>query len=397
MLLLRPFFFSSTNLHALYEASYLAFPGETVLDEARALAVQSLPAAYVQQQLPLHWTAPRLQAMWSLTKQQQAGDYETQIVRELARTDFNLVQSLHRRELAEVTRWWKHTGLQLQGEFARDRVVECFFCAACIAPEPELVDGREVLAKAGALIVHLDDIYDVYGTPEEVQAFTDAIAAWDCASSVELPEYMKVMYKAIWETSTTAADRVLRKQGYNVLPLYKKAWHELCKAFLTEARWHRQGYMPSLGEYLANGWVTSTGPLLLLHALPAAGAATGAPPRLVELASTIFRLCNDGASHQAESARGDAPSSIACCMAEAWCAGEGQARATVQGLIADTWKALNKEASSVAAQSMPVAMAADLCLNLARIIHCIYQDGDGITSPTHRMKHMVKDLLFNPI
>ena len=215
-------------------------------------------------------------------------------------------------------------------------------------------------------------------------------------------------------------------------------WHELCKAFLVEAQWQQQGHMPSFAEYVSNGWVTSTGPLLLLHALPAAGiipitqtqtqtqtqANNGAGaggivdyPRLVELSSTIFRLCNDCASHEAESERGDAPSSIACCMAEPWCAGEEQARDAVQGVIAETWKALNWEvvvvaassssgsvgndndpccSSSETAESMTTTMA-NLCLNLARIIHCIYQDGDGISSPTHRMKQMVKDLLFNPI
>ena len=208
-------------------------------------------------------------------------------------------------------------------------------------------------------------------------------------------------------------------------------WHELCKAFLVEAQWQQQGHMPSFAEYVSNGWITSTGPLLLLHALPAAaavppitqangdannGAAVGIDyPRLVELSSTIFRLCNDCASHEAESERGDAPSSIDCCMAEPWCAGgEEQARAAVQGVIAETWKALNWEVVVVAASGSggndpsccsssatetteSMTTMANLCLNLARIVHCIYQDGDGITSPTHRMKQMVKDLLFNPI
>jgi isoprene synthase len=169
--------------------------------------------------------------------------------------------------------------------------------------------------------------------------------------------------------------------------------------------------MPSFAQYVSNGWVTSTGPLLLLHALPAAAAIPRPPiittaactvdyyPRLVELSSTIFRLCNDCASHEAESERGDAPSSIACCMAEPWCAGgEEQARATVQGVIAETWKLLNREVCcSCAEHEESLTTMANLCLNLARVIHCIYQDGDGITTPTHRMKRMVKDLLFNPI
>jgi len=75
-------------------------------------------------------------------------------------------------------------------------------------------------------------------------------------------------------------------------------------------------------------------------------------------------------------------------MEEACCAGKEQARAAVQGLVADTWKVFNKEMSS-ADQSMTMA-------NLCRI-HCIYPDVDGITSPTHRIKGMVKDLLFNPV
>jgi hypothetical protein len=470
----------SDALLALYQASYLAFPGDTVLDQARAFAVGKLAArddsdlcTHLSSTLPLHWRAPRLQAMWSLIKDD---DHNNKVavdpaILQLAQVDFNLVQALHRRELAEVTTWWKESRLG-EYSFARDRVVECFFCAACIAPEPRLAECREVLAKTGALIVHLDDIYDVYGTPDELQAFTDAIASWehcDDGSAVvmdmALPEYMKAMYSAIWTTSATAADRVLNKHGYDMLPLYKKAvsklllrtidrsidrlclctsfttelrscmqsqWHELCKAFLVEAQWQQQGHMPSFAEYVSNGWVTSTGPLLLLHALPAAvaiplitqanidggnGAGGGIDyPRLVELSSTIFRLCNDCASHEAESERGDAPSSIACCMAEPGCAGEEQARAAVQGVIAETWKALNWEvvaaasgsggndpcccsssSSSATETTESMTSMANLCLNLARIIHCIYQDGDGITSPTHRMKQMVKDLLFNPI
>ncbi|CAM0151658.1 unnamed protein product [Urochloa decumbens] len=386
--------------------------GLLALSLSRALAGQRLHDGHLQQQLPLHWRAPRLQAMWTLQKQIIAGDDdgETMIdpaILQLARVDFNQVQTLHQRELAEATRWWKETGLGEKLAFARERVVECFFCAACIAPEPHLADCREVLAKAGSLIVHLDDIYDVYGTPHELQAFTDAIGGWEHGSTggdTALPSTMKAMYAAIQETSTVAAERVLHNHACHVLPLYKKAWHDLCKAFLVEARWHQQGYTPSFREYLANGWVTSTGPLLLLHALPAAAGASvlragGAPPRLLELSSTIFRLRNDCVSHQAESERGDVPSAIACCMAEKWCAGEEQAHAAIQGLIADTWKMLNKEMSSASAdhhQSMP-AVANKLCLNLARIIHCIYQDGDGITSPTHRIKSMITDLLFNPI
>jgi hypothetical protein len=230
----------SDGLVALYEASYLAFPGEAMLDRARAFAVKRLqelmPSMKPYQRekirdvlldLPPHWRAPRLQTIQSL-EEHRGDEYETcrdmidPSVLQLAVLDFNLVQAVHRSELLEVTRWWKETGLGEKLPFARDRLVECFFCAACIAPEPCLAGCREVLAKVGVLIVHLDDVYDLYGTLDELAMFTDAVGAWSSAA-VALPEYMKAMYSAIRSTSAAAADRVMEEQGYDVLPLYKKA------------------------------------------------------------------------------------------------------------------------------------------------------------------------------
>jgi hypothetical protein len=121
-------------------------------------------------------------------------------------------------------KWWKETGLGEKLPFARDRLVECFFCAACIAPEPSLAGCRETLAKVGSLITPLDDVYDLYGTLDELEEFTDAMGGtWDESSATALPEYMQAMYSAIHSTLEAASDRVMREQGYNVLPIYKKA------------------------------------------------------------------------------------------------------------------------------------------------------------------------------
>lgn len=59
--------------------------------------------------------------------------------------------------------------------FARDRVVECFFCVVAVYFEPQYSFARKILTKVIAMTSIIDDIYDAYGTLEELQIFTEAI------------------------------------------------------------------------------------------------------------------------------------------------------------------------------------------------------------------------------
>lgn len=42
-------------------------------------------------------------------------------------------------------------------------------------------------------------------------------------------------------------------------------WTDFCKSLFVEAEWYHKGYTPSLHEYLSNAWISSSGPVLLLH------------------------------------------------------------------------------------------------------------------------------------
>jgi alpha-farnesene synthase len=59
--------------------------------------------------------------------------------------------------------------------FARDRLAESFMCSMGVAFEPKYTFLRKWLTKVINLIVIIDDVYDVYGTLEELKHFTNAV------------------------------------------------------------------------------------------------------------------------------------------------------------------------------------------------------------------------------
>ena len=59
--------------------------------------------------------------------------------------------------------------------FARDRLMESLFWSVGWASQPQLGNFRRGATKLISLITTIDDIYDVYGTLEELELFTDAV------------------------------------------------------------------------------------------------------------------------------------------------------------------------------------------------------------------------------
>ncbi|RRT46417.1 hypothetical protein B296_00045719, partial [Ensete ventricosum] len=97
------------------------------------------------------------------------------VLLELAKLDFNRVQIIYQRELKEVSRWWSNLGLAQNLPFSRDRLVENYFWTVGWVFEPQFGRCRELHTKANCLITTIDDVYDVYGTMDELKLFTDAV------------------------------------------------------------------------------------------------------------------------------------------------------------------------------------------------------------------------------
>lgn len=99
----------------LYEASHLSIDGEDVLDEAGDFCVKLLTervknldhyqARIVENTLahPFHKSLARLTAKNLFVSNFQSKNEWTHVFEDLAKIDFNLVQSLHQKEMVQVS------------------------------------------------------------------------------------------------------------------------------------------------------------------------------------------------------------------------------------------------------------------------------------------------------
>nr|GEY50362.1 camphene synthase [Tanacetum cinerariifolium] len=171
----------------LYEASYHSFEDENILDEAR-----DFTAKYLQGSL---------------------GKISDQYLSSL--TSCALDMPLHWRIARVETKWF----------------IEAY-------------EKRIGMNPTGfALITSVDDVYDVHGTLDELEKFTDVISRWNIYAIEELPDYMKICFLAIYNS-----------------------WEDLCNAYLVEARRYHTKYMPTFKEYLDIAEVSVAVPILLTYA-----------------------------------------------------------------------------------------------------------------------------------
>ncbi|XP_048141438.1 alpha-farnesene synthase-like [Rhodamnia argentea] len=379
----------------LLEASHLALEGENILVEAKAFSTRILrervsgldgrllKRAVHALELPMHWRVQWFDIKWQIGLYEQQEDKQSNLL-ELAKLNFNMVQATHQRDLREISRWWRDLGLIERVDFTRDRLVESFLCALGLSAGPWFSSLRKSLTKVVIFVLVIDDVYDLYGSLEELECFTAAITRWDSEQIQQLPECMKVCFRALRDVTYEIAYDIGKDEDWHqVLPHLTKAWVDFCKALLTEAKWDSTGHRPSLEEYLSNAWTSSSGPLIMSHAyyyvghkkLEDVADLLQTNKDLIYNVSVIIRLCNDLGTSAAERDRGDAPSSVACYMREANVS-EDVARRHIKELINQAWKSINARCFSNA--EMPFLRPfIDVTVNAARVVHMLYQFGDG--------------------
>ncbi|KAM3291293.1 (R)-linalool synthase TPS5, chloroplastic isoform X1 [Capsicum chacoense] len=395
------------GLLKLYEASFLSTENETTLNNATRFTMARLKnyadnhcgdqdnvmASLVLHALevPRHWMMPRLETEWYI-RIYEGMPNANPLLLELAKLDFNIVQATHQQDLRILSRWWKNTGLAEKLPFSRDILVENLIWAVGALFEPQHSNFRRMITKVVVFISIIDDIYDVYGTLDELELFTHAIQRWDVNAMEQLPDYMKVCYLALFNVINEVAYEVLKNHGVDVLPYLTKSWTDLCKSYLQEARWYHIGYKPSMEEYMENARISVAVPMVLVHSLflvndpitQEAMESLSNYPDIIRQSATIFRLADDLGTSSDELKRGDVPKSIQCYMNENG-ASEEESREHIRFLIKETWEALN---TAERKNSLFSETFVRITKDITRTSHFMYLHSD--------VKSSISKILFEP-
>ncbi|PRQ28599.1 (3S,6E)-nerolidol synthase 1 [Rosa chinensis] len=399
------------GLMSLYEASHLGTEGEDTLVEAGKYSAHllktSLPhldhhqARIVGNTLgnPHHKSLASFMARNFFVTSQGTNTWSN-LLKEVAKTDFSMVQSLYQNEIVQISKWWKELGLAKELKFARDQPLKWYIWSMACLADPKLSEERVELTKPISFIYLIDDIFDVYGTLHELILFTEAVNRWDIAAIDHLPDYMKICFKALYDMTNEISCKVYKKHGWNPLQSLKKTWASLCNAFLVEAKWFASGQLPKSEEYLKNGIVSSGVNVVLVHIFFLLGQnitkqsveLLNDTPTIISSTAAILRLWDDLGSAKDENQDGNDGSYVRCYLEEHQGCSIDEAREKTVNMISDEWKKLNRELLSP--NPFPATFTS-ASLNLARMVPLMYSYDGNQCLPS--LKEYMKSMLYETV
>ncbi|KMT13289.1 hypothetical protein BVRB_4g085480 isoform B [Beta vulgaris subsp. vulgaris] len=295
--------------------------------------------------------------------------------------------------------WSRRLDFKGKFSFARDRVVEPYIWSLGIYYEPKYSFARMIVNKVFKLITVVDDMYDAYGTIDELEAFTEAILRWDESCMNELPDYMKLLYQIILDTfQEFQQDLANEGRSYAVFYLQNELLVS-CQAYLQEARWCHEKYVPTYDEYMKNATISSVYCFMLMATYQGMGeiASKDAIEWILKNSKAIKascihgRLLDDMAGHKFEQKREHVSSAVECYMAN-FSVSEEEAYEKLLQQVEEAWKDLKAEMFRSTAVPMPLLMQ---ILNMSRALYDVYHIGaDGFTV-SECMKEKIEALLID--
>ncbi|KAL0442351.1 UNVERIFIED_CONTAM: Bifunctional sesquiterpene synthase 1 [Sesamum latifolium] len=397
-----------------YEATHLRVHGEDVLDHGfvfsrnyleSVLPTLTNPVAQQVHHALNHYSnrrgLPRVEARHYISIYEHYTCHHKGLLR-LAKLDFNLLQSFHKKELSELYRWWKGLEVEKKLPYARDRMVETYFWILGVYFEPEYAVARKILTRVQALASLVDDTFDAYATFQELQIFTQAIERWSISCLDQLPDYMKIIYKELLEVYEEIEEE-MKKQGTEYRVAYGiEAMKVIVRDYLEEVKWRQvQGYKPTTEEYLGVATRSCGYTSLMIISFLGMGDVGSretfdwvlSQPHIVRAACLICRLTDDIVGHEFERKRDHIPSSIECYIEEHKVSKQ-EAVDEFKNRIEAAWKDINE--AFLRPTEIPVPLL-DRILNFARVIEVMYSKGDWYTHVGPEMQNFINQLLIQPI
>ncbi|KAI3735794.1 hypothetical protein L6452_15309 [Arctium lappa] len=399
----------------LYEATYMRVEGEVILDDALVftrtrldnlskdhLLGINIDSTQIKEALkqPIVKRFPRLQALCYIPFYQQQATPNVYLLK-LAKLGFNLLQSLHKKELSQLSRWWKDYGVPNNFSYARNRLVELYFWAQGVFFEPKYSQSRIFLTKVFGIASIVDDTYDAYGTYEELEIFTEAIQRWSITCLDVLPEYMKPLYQMVMDVNKQM-EEIMANEGKSYHVNYvKECIIEYVTSHMIEAKWRNEGYIPTMEEYISVSFITSGYKLLATASFVGMGDIITeesfkwlcSNPPLLKASCAICRFQDDIVTHKEEQERKHVASSIECYMKQ-FGGTEEHVRDLFSKKVEDAWKEMIRESLICKDVPMPVIMR---LINFARAIDLMYKDRDTYTHVGDEMINHIKSLLIDPM
>ncbi|KAK4381693.1 Tricyclene synthase Oc15, chloroplastic [Sesamum angolense] len=361
------------GLMELYEAAQLSFQGEYILDEAARLTRKD----FLQDLEGING--------WGKT------------LRELALMDLRKGQSVYQGELAQVSKWWNELGLAQKLKLVRNQLPKWYtWSMSILIDDFSLSLQRVALTKSIAIVYLIDDIFDVVGTLDELTIFTEAVNKWDYAAVDTLPDYMKMCYLALLDTTNNIGREICKRHGHDPIDSLKASWGTLCSAFLVEAKWLASGDLPTADKYLENAKVSTGVYVVLVHLFFLLGLGNGDTIPLNDVSQLIqcsysSSSLDDLGSAKDEHQDGRDGSYPECYRKDHRGLSVAQARDHAIDTIASEWKNLNKECFRLYHLSASSLKRASL--NLARITPLMYDYDDNQRLPV--LEEYVKFMLLN--
>ncbi|KAH0640642.1 hypothetical protein KY285_037228 [Solanum tuberosum] len=370
------------GLLSLYEATHLRVHDEEILEDALTFTITHLEfmvpklsnslKAQVSDALsqPIHPNLPRLLA------RKYIGMYEkielcNDLLLKFAKLDFNILQKLHQGELGELTRWWNNLDFAKKFPYARDRMMErCFWVA--------------------------DDTYDAYATYDELVAFTNAIDRCDDDISTinSVSPNLRPVYQALLDHYDEIEEELTKEDKLECIYYAKQEMEKVARAYLKEALWLNDVYIPKCEEYMKVAIVSTTVMMAATTFLCVMEENITKEkfewvinePLILRASSVIGRLKDDINTNDFEQQR-----SHVCYMKE-YGVSKQEAYVEFRKKLTNAWKDINEE--FLTPSEVPLFVLEQV-INFAHLAY-IFKEGDFINTLSE-FKDMITLLFVEPV